>query len=253
MIDDDIAVRRHLGPIIEPLQKIVDNSSTRVVKNEPDVAVEVPPKRIEVPRALKKKGKRTDGSPDRESSKRRRIGAVQPSLPTENVFETMNDVISRDDEIDRVFGVYIGQDGLMFGNKRFAIDSNDNILIDDVRHKGTPGLYELIFKKHPDEDVYSDNDMQTYRSMLLVMNTYRRDHSARGRVKSNRGYKYKYIIAPLLPSKPKTNSKRELPRAMTLNDNLRLLDASRQTGNNSHDNEMLSIIEELREAGIVIN
>ncbi|EZA54931.1 hypothetical protein X777_05472 [Ooceraea biroi] len=111
--------------------------------------------------------------------------------------------------------------------------------------------------------------MQTYRSMLLVTNTYRRDHSARGRVKSNRGYKYKYIIAPLLPSEPKTNSGRGLPRAMTLNNNaidyvhwddpnelvdrLRLLDASRQAGNNSHDNEMLSIIEELREAGIVIN
>ncbi|EZA52059.1 hypothetical protein X777_09194 [Ooceraea biroi] len=44
MIDDDIAVRTHLGPIIEPLQKIIDNSSTRAVK---DVTVEVPhtPKR----------------------------------------------------------------------------------------------------------------------------------------------------------------------------------------------------------------
>ncbi|EZA56584.1 hypothetical protein X777_03262 [Ooceraea biroi] len=43
-IEDDIAVRRHLGPIIEPLQTIVDNSTTRAVK---DVAVEVPctPKR----------------------------------------------------------------------------------------------------------------------------------------------------------------------------------------------------------------
>ncbi|EZA53516.1 hypothetical protein X777_07026 [Ooceraea biroi] len=36
-------------------------------------------------------------------------------------------------------------------------------------------------------------------------------------------------------------------------DRLRLLNASRQAGNNSHDNEMLSIIEELREAGLIIN
>jgi len=59
-----------------------------------------------------------------------------------------------------------------------------------------------------------------------------------------------------------------LPHAMILNDNaidymhwddpnelmdhLRLFDASHRAGNNAHD-EMLSIIEELREAGLIIN
>lgn len=36
-------------------------------------------------------------------------------------------------------------------------------------------------------------------------------------------------------------------------DRLRLLEASRQAGNNAHDNEILSIIEELYEAGLIIN
>jgi len=36
-------------------------------------------------------------------------------------------------------------------------------------------------------------------------------------------------------------------------DHLRLLDASHQAGNNAHDNEILSIIEELREASLIIN
>ncbi|XP_072750475.1 uncharacterized protein, partial [Anoplolepis gracilipes] len=60
-----------------------------------------------------------------------------------------------------------------------------------------------------------------------------------------------------------------LPRAMTLNNNkieyvhwndpnelvdrLRLLDTSRRTGNNAHDNEIMSIIEELRKDGLIIN
>jgi hypothetical protein len=68
-------------------------------------------------------------------------------------------------------------------------------------------------------------------------------------------------------SKKKTG--KGLPRVMTLNDNaidyvhwddpnelvdrLRLLHASRQAGNNAHDNEILSIIEELSEAGLIIN
>jgi len=38
-----------------------------------------------------------------------------------------------------------------------------------------------------------------------------------------------------------------------LMDRLRLLDASHRAGNNAHDNEMLSIIEELHEAGLIIN
>jgi len=36
-------------------------------------------------------------------------------------------------------------------------------------------------------------------------------------------------------------------------DRMRLLEALRQAGHNAHDNEMLSIIEELREADIIIN
>ena len=36
-------------------------------------------------------------------------------------------------------------------------------------------------------------------------------------------------------------------------DRLRLLKASRQAGHNAHDNEILSIIEEPREAGFIIN
>ena len=35
-------------------------------------------------------------------------------------------------------------------------------------------------------------------------------------------------------------------------DRLRLLEASRQAGNNSHDPEILSIHEELREIGLII-
>jgi len=60
-----------------------------------------------------------------------------------------------------------------------------------------------------------------------------------------------------------------IPRAITLNENkinyvhwdntnelvdrLRLLEASRQTDHNAHDNEILSIIEEFCEPGLIIN
>jgi len=52
--------------------------------------------------------------------------------------------------IDTVHGVRLDKDGIMLGSKKFDVDSSDHIIIDIVRYAGTPGLYELIFKKIPD-------------------------------------------------------------------------------------------------------
>jgi len=160
----------------------------------------------------------------------------------------------------------------MFCNKRFDVDDADNIIIDGVRYIGTPDLYELIFKRIPDDLLYMEDDMNKYKTMLLAMNAHKHKHQSQGQLLSNRGYKYKYVIAPLMSITPKIQKKKSgkgLPHAMILNDNainyvhwndpnelvdrLRLLDASHRVGNNVHDNEMLSIIEELREAGLIIN
>ena len=186
--------------------------------------------------------------------------------------------------IDNVYGVHFNDAGTFLGDKAFDIDGNDDIIVDGVKYAGTRGLYELIFKRVP-HSVYTDEDMQTYKNILLTTNAYRRGHSERGPILGNRGYKYKHIIAPLIggakkgggvvPSNnitpliacPKNNER--IPHAMTVTDNavdyvhwddpnelvdrLRLLDASHQAGNNALDNEFLSIIEELREAGLIIN
>lgn len=157
----------------------------------------------------------------------------------------------------------------MLGNKRFDVDTDDNIIINDVRYKGTPGLYELIFKRIPDDEIYTDDDLQKYKNILLTTNAHRRNHIAASQILSNRGYKYKHIIGPLMSTVYDKKAGKGLPRAMTLTENkieyvhwddpnelvdrLRLLKASRRAGNNAHDNEILSIIEELREAGLIIN
>jgi len=170
--------------------------------------------------------------------------------------------------MDRMYGVYLDKDGMMLGSKQFDLDKANNIIIDGVRYIGTLGLYELIFKRIPDDVICTEEDKQKYKSMLLTTNTHRYNHDPHGRVRANKGYKYKHVIAPLMSTESKKSGK-GLPRAMTLNDNaidyvhwddsnelvdrLRLLEALRQTGHNAHDNEMLSIIEELREAGIINN
>ena len=119
--------------------------------------------------------------------------------------------------IDYVYGVYLHKDALMFGNKRFDVDDADNIIIDGVRYAGSPGLYELIFKRIPDDLLYTEDDMNKYKSMLLATNAHK--HHSQGRLLSNRGYKYKYVIAPLMsitPKKQKKKSGKGLPHAMIM-------------------------------------
>ena len=49
---------------------------------------------------------------------------------------------------------YLHKDRLMFGNKSFDVDEADNITIDCVWYADTRGLYELIFKRIPDDLLY---------------------------------------------------------------------------------------------------
>jgi hypothetical protein len=175
----------------------------------------------------------------------------------------------RQNEVDYVYGVYFGKDSTMLGDKRFDIDRDDSLIIDKVRYNGTPGLYELIFKRLPDEAIFTEDDKQMYTSILLATNAHRRSHSADNPIMGNKGYKYKHIIAPLVSKYNNKKGTGVIPSTMRLTDNkidyvhwddpnelvdrLRLLDASRRAGNNAHDNEILSIIEELCEVGLIIN
>ncbi|KYN28330.1 hypothetical protein ALC57_02255 [Trachymyrmex cornetzi] len=201
--------------------------------------------------------------------------ALRANLGQKYVEAVLRVAQDKESGIDHVYGVYLHKDGLMFGkdgNKRFDVDDADNIIIAGVRYAGTPDLYELIIKRMPDDALYTEDDMHKYKSMLLMTSAHKHKHYSQCQLLSNRGYKYKYIIAPLMLVTPKKQSKKSgkgLPHAMTLNNNaidyvhwddpnelvdrLRLLDASHRAGNNAHDNEMLSIIEELREAGLIIN
>lgn len=174
----------------------------------------------------------------------------------------------KNNEIDYVYGVYFSGNGMMLGDKRFDVDKNDNIFIGDVRYVGTPGIYELIFKRIPDDAIYTEADKEKYRNILLTTNAHRREHDVRNPILGNKGYKYKHIIGPLLFQRKVGRGFTESPTMILSNnsidyvywndpnelvDRLRLLEASRHAGNNTHGNEFQSIIEELREAGFIIN
>jgi hypothetical protein len=121
--------------------------------------------------------------------------------------------------------------------------------------------------------------LDTYKEMMLLTNAHKQSYEATKQINSNRGNKYITIIKGLfqnytgsgvkIGSKIKggdyVNAGLNLSTGVNLNsvryeywddpnelvDRLRILVAAQQAGNNSGNNEILSIIEELREAHII--
>jgi len=60
----------------------------------------------------------------------------------------------------------------MLDDKRIILYKNDDIIINGKIYDGTPSLYELIFMKFPNESICTDDDVQTYRSILLMTNAH---------------------------------------------------------------------------------
>ena len=50
--------------------------------------------------------------------------------------------------IDYVYGVYFDDSGPMRGNKAFDMDKDDNIIIDGVKYRGTPGPLRTDFQEN---------------------------------------------------------------------------------------------------------
>jgi len=84
-------------------------------------------------------------------------------------------LLSGDKTIDHVYGVYYNDaSGMMLGDKSFDVDKKDNIIVGNKMYAGTPGLYELIFKRIPSGDLFTERDRRVYRNILLTTNAHRR-------------------------------------------------------------------------------
>ncbi|KAL6265695.1 hypothetical protein P5V15_002494 [Pogonomyrmex californicus] len=89
----------------------------------------------------------------------------------------MGAVLTGNKDIDNVYGIYFTNDGMILGDKCFDVSKDDNIFINGIRYLGTEGLYELIFKKVPDDELYTEEDKQKYKDILLLTNAHRRNHN----------------------------------------------------------------------------
>lgn len=162
---------------------------------------------------------------------------------------------------------------LMMGKMR-VYDEENHINIGGKRYVKTQGLMQLLAENAPDLNIIEEEDKQNYKLILNETNAHRRDYDPQKPIKSNKGMKYNYIIKPLfkLVQNDIGSSTEGLVEGKGIDilkevkkkteyiywddpnelvERLKLLIASRDAGNTGLENEIISIIEELREANII--
>lgn len=182
-----------------------------------------------------------------------------------------------DSSYDTVYGVHVDPDTgkLQMGSAEIRF-SGENIVFwrgntKLATYHGNHELYDLIFLRLPPNLAQISNaNRQTYGEILKVTNSPYKNYDINRGVNTSRSRKYCEIIKPLTSYKIVTRSKKEglgLPtnkiyknkpldyvywnKPKELVDRLRLLWSSKQAGHTGHDNEILSIISELREENII--
>lgn len=183
-------------------------------------------------------------------------------LTRKYMLKLMKDVGGSKRTIDHTFGPRFEGNTLMVGNKNLEFDDDGSIRIENTIYKPTEGLYELLFKRIPDEEVYDENDRLAYRDILLKTNGHKKGYKNSSHINRDNSLKYKNVISELFPKRlyggegliTKNLSQRDLSywdNPNELCNRLKILVASTEIGNTSHGNEIINIVSELREAGFI--
>ncbi|KAI8123525.1 hypothetical protein CVS40_6009 [Lucilia cuprina] len=200
----------------------------------------------------------------------------------ENLNIDMNDadllLLEKLNELDNLYGPHKDSNNeWYFGDSKIKFNG-DKIEIGNQIWALTPGLFSLMFHKTPKN--YDKSELEIYKKILINTNAYKRHYKPDGQIKGTKAYKYQHIIGKLFkgknekqlaiestPSHEPTKRNYMGTGLMKLNlqkpsyiywdnpnelvDRLRLLMASQAAGHTNHNNEIVSIIEELYEANII--
>uniref|UniRef100_A0A6P7G456 Uncharacterized protein LOC114335717 n=1 Tax=Diabrotica virgifera virgifera TaxID=50390 RepID=A0A6P7G456_DIAVI len=173
-------------------------------------------------------------------------------LPRKYIKDMQADVLNK--EFDHKYGVRFDEKSkkLLIGNSEINMDGAD-VILKNKRYKGTPGLYELLFKKSPAN--FTPRDKKNYQKIVVATNAHRRHYRSSSQIYGSKLTKYKKIIAPITKGKGMlmevSSNKIDYIHWDDPNElvgRLMLLLSSQLAGHTGHTNEINSIIEELKEA-----
>jgi len=159
--------------------------------------------------------------------------------------------------LDTVQGIRDSGSQLMLGD--LAVQTHGNQLM--VAGKSctlTPGLLELLLKKHPQMSQITPQDSEDYQAMVASTNTNRKRYLKTGPIRSSAMeknqtlYEKRKRLGTLCDAgEPRTTDYVYWVDPSELSDRLQLLAASYQAGNKSHANKIMSSLEGLREADLI--
>ncbi|KAK4878892.1 hypothetical protein RN001_011398 [Aquatica leii] len=114
------------------------------------------------------------------------------TLPRTYLTELKADI---NNNFDTKYGAREVDENLFVGHSEFTVDDRD-IVIDGLKYKRTPELYELLFKKKPRQ--FNIKDVREYRDILRRTNSYKVNYDPNKPISASKGFKYVHIIKLIL-------------------------------------------------------
>ena len=174
-------------------------------------------------------------------------------------------------DIDKFYGIYAEDGKFKIGNKEVNIEDND-IKVDDIIFEGTPGFWNLVTSKEPEN--YTDEDKDKYQQLVILTNTaYRNNNPNQNFPKNSKGKKWKDIIKPIWEQikKQKEEEYKEFVEPdkdeedVLFGDGLKILPSdpnallerfdllfsSKKAGHTGVKNEIVAILDELKRQGVI--
>ena len=160
-----------------------------------------------------------------------------------------------DDKVkDKTFGINKIDGHHYIGDTQVIIHKN-NIIIDDEKFTGTPGLWDLIMLKEPPEDYHTD-DMEKYIKILRKTHVLHQGNNPNNPYpKSSKSNKWNRILRHIWEYRGARFEGEGIvimlsdPNALL--ERLDLLLASQKAGHTGVGNKLVSICDELKRQGIL--
>lgn len=181
------------------------------------------------------------------------IAGIEEPIDTSSLYigEMATDYLKKNfsEEGDKSFGINTTKDGKLYmGNEPVTIREND-IIVDGRKYEGTPGLWELITTKTPQN--YTDGDRKDYANLLFKTGAiYQKNNPDTRRPKASRLPKYSGIIKGIWDdNRNATGSGLIDPDGLL--ERFDLLLASKKAGNTGVKNELSPICKKLLNLGVI--
>lgn len=255
-LDEDELLKNKYKPLTEPINQIVS-----IVQKSSEIENKTNLKKDEN-NDEKNKSNLDEYRDILENQPIIKIKKLNPKLLPQSSFFSYLDLIDTNGS-DKIYGVKkdVTNGKYKLGQCTFSISPSTNeILINNEPYKMTDGLMNLIFLNKPLS--FNQFELNAYKKILEKTNVHKKN-AVTGELKKNNSYKYNNIIKPLFTDGGKMKMLYKIHKNNNIDykywddpnelvERLHLLISSMSAGHNNHQNEIIEIIEELREANIIL-